>query len=295
MNKNESISSHYFQAISRIFSPIVMDNIADCGYSDYLSEVCKNSGLYRLIKPALSLGQFLDYVYSFLSNNYRTEYIYKNSIAKEILLKNHSLTDSTLINEFRVGRNKADVVVLNGTSSVYEIKTDYDSFVRLDDQLSTYAQIFEFVNVITSPLAIKKTLNRLPNNIGLLVLQKDNTLLQVKEPQSNIENIDLSIAFDSLRQWEYTTIIKNFFGYIPCVPNTKIFSECKVLFKSIPIETAHKLLIEILKKRNGSNYLGEFIKKAPKCLSSYAFSNACHEKKLRKLLPVLNYDLNSII
>jgi len=295
MKTGDTIESCYFQAIGRIFSPIVMDCIAELGYSKYLVEVCLNSGLSKQVKPTTTFGQFLDFVYSFLSFNYRNEYVYKNSIANEVLLKRHSLSNSTIINEFRVGRNKADVVILNGTSSVYEIKTDYDSFVRLDDQIKTYSQIFEFVNVITSPSTTKKIINFLPDNIGLFALQKDNSLSIIKEPKSNLENINLAVLFDSLHQCEYTEIIKSFYGYIPNVPNTVIFSECKTLFKSIPIEIAHQLTIEILKQRNKSRHLSDFIKIAPKSLSAYAFSNANDDKKLRKLLPVLNYDFGTML
>lgn len=48
-----------------------------------------------------------------------------NVIANKILLGKHSLNTSHMLSEFRVGYNKADVVIINGTSSVYEIKSEY--------------------------------------------------------------------------------------------------------------------------------------------------------------------------
>ena len=65
------------------------------------------------------------------SKDYRHEFIYKSVIAHKILLGRHSLNTAVLLNEFRVGDCKADVVVINGTSNVYEIKSERDSLCRL--------------------------------------------------------------------------------------------------------------------------------------------------------------------
>ena len=167
----------------------------------------------------------------------------------------HSLKTSQVLTEFRIGKNKADIIILNGTSTVYEIKSEYDSFLRLNRQISSYSKAFEFVNIVTSPSQTEKALNQLPENIGILSFTKRNTISTVRKPKSNIENIDLSILFESLRKEEYLQIIKTYYGNIPKVPNTKIFNECKMLYCDIPIEKAIKLTFEVLKKRNYSDFL----------------------------------------
>lgn len=145
-----NIPLNYLPALGKIFSPLVMNNLAENGSSGYLTEVCSNSRIIDQIDTTISLKQFLEDIYDILQKNYRYEYIYKNVIANKILLGKHSLNTAHMLTEFRVGKCKADVVILNGTSTVYEIKSEYDSFARLNQQIQAYLDIFDFINIITS-------------------------------------------------------------------------------------------------------------------------------------------------
>ena len=75
------------------------------------------------------LSNWFDFFYNLLFSSYRCEYVYKNAIATKLYLGgHHSLQHSLLTNELRIGQSRADVVILNGTSTVYEIKSEYDSW-----------------------------------------------------------------------------------------------------------------------------------------------------------------------
>ncbi|MUV49292.1 sce7726 family protein [Haloarcula sp. CBA1122] len=50
--------------------------------------------------------------------------------------------------EFPLGENRADVNYFNGNSFTYELKSPRDSFRRLEKQLDTYSDIFEFISVV---------------------------------------------------------------------------------------------------------------------------------------------------
>lgn len=282
------IDPKYLPALGRLFTPIVMDSLAQKSYSPYLSEVCINSGLLDKIDPATTLGQFFEWVYNLLFKNYRNEYVYKNVLANKILLGKHSLNTSQILTEFRVGRSKADVVLLNGTSTVYEIKSEYDSFARLERQIQSYFEIFDYINVITSPLQAKKLDSILPDKAGILVLTDRNTISTKRKPKSNRENINPATLFDSIRKAEYTRIIKEYYGAIPDVPNTQIYRECKKLFCKIPPVNTHDLTIKILKGRNNSKILKDFIDKAPSSVSAYAMSISGQEKKMQKLIALFD-------
>lgn len=292
---NIIINAEYLSALSRIFSPIVLDNLAQKGYSGYLSEVCRNSGLIKRLDFSITLGDFLDQIYKFLFKNYRNEYIYKNVIADKILLGKHSLNTSQMLTEFRVGRCKADAVILNGTSTVYEIKSEFDSFVRLEKQIQAYFQVFDKINVITTANNAIKLESILPSAAGILVLTDRSTISTFRESESNKKNIKPEILFDSLRKTEYTQIIKEYFGSVPEVPNTRIYKDCKKLFCEIPSEEAHDLTIKILMNRSNSKLLQEFIDKAPLSLLAYAI-NICKEKtKMQKLMARFNSSIGSIL
>lgn len=291
----QKIDPKYFPALGRIFSPVVMDSIALKGHSGYLAEVFENSGLIEQIDKSMELAQFFDWIYSFLLKNYKNEYIYKNAIANKILLGKHSLNTSHLLNEFRVGKCKADAVVLNGTSTVYEIKSEYDSFVRLENQVNAYLQVFDNINVITSELQAEKLANLLPEKIGIMILTSHNSIKTKRASESNVKNINLGLLFESLRKVEYTSVIKEYFGSIPEVPNTQIFRVCKELFCSIPIEEAHNLTIKILRKRRKTQVLMEFINNAPSSLSAYGLSKCSDKEKMQALISRFSFPIESVL
>lgn len=289
------IDSKCLPSISRIFTPVVMDKLAQKGQSGYLSEVCSNSGLLENINPTMTLGQFFDWIYNILFKNYRNEYIYKNAIANKILLGRHSLSTSHMLTEFRVGKCKADVVVINGTSTVYEIKSEFDSFTRLEKQIQAYLEIFDHINVITSTSQATKLDSILPDSAGILVLTNRNTITEIRESKSNRKNTNPDMLFDSLRKTEYVKIIKEYFCTIPDVPNTQIYKECKKLFCKMPPEVAHDLTIKILRKRSNTKVLQEFIERAPSSLSAYAMS-ICNEKaKMYALMSRFSSKIGSVL
>ncbi len=289
------IDSKYLPALGRLFTPVVMDSLEQKGYSSYLSEVCANSGLLEKLDSSTTLGQFFDWVYHLLFKNYRNEYIYKNVLANKILIGKHSLNTSHMLTEFRAGKNKADVVILNGTTTVYEIKSQYDSFARLEKQIQSYFEIFDYINVITSPSHAKTLDTILPEKAGVLVLTDRNTITTIRKPKSNKENINPAILFDSLRKSEYMRIIKEYYGTTPDVPNTQIYRKCKKLYCEIPSGYAHELTVKILTGRNNSKILKDFIDKAPLSMSAYAISISGQKKKLQKIMALFDNKIDSLL
>lgn len=81
-------------------------------------------------------------------------------------------SDKTITTEISVntsyGTRIADVVVSNGHSVAYEIKSELDSTKRLEAQTKGFSEIFEYVHVVY--WADKFTLDELnlPNNVGAI-------------------------------------------------------------------------------------------------------------------------------
>lgn len=289
------IPLNYLPAFGRIFSPLVMNNLAENGYSGYLSEVCSNSRIIDQLDKTTTVKQFLEDVYDNLQKNYRYEYIYKNVIANKILLGKHSLNTAHMLTEFRVGKCKADVVILNGTSTVYEIKSEYDSFIRLDQQIHAYLDIFDFINVITSNSQAEKLKHFLPQSVGLLVLNKNNIISTVKAAKSNIDNIKLEILFESLRKSEYTKVIKEYYGSLPVVPNATLFKVCKTLFCQIPKRVAHLQVVKVLRERTNSEALKKFLTTAPDSMTAYAMSICLEKTRMEQLIDRFELSVDSIV
>ncbi|MBT4289340.1 MAG: sce7726 family protein [Deltaproteobacteria bacterium] len=290
-----NINQNYYSALSRFFSPKVLDSIVETGASPFLTEVCKKSGLVDQLPLSTSFGSFLDLVHKFLFRNYRNEYIYKNAIANKILLGKHSLNTAQMLTEFRAGKCKADVVILNGSSTVYEIKSEYDSFKRLEKQISEYLKVFDQIYVITSDHQIKELTQLLPSQIGILSLTRGNTIKTIRESFSNLQNIKADIMFNSLRKSEYINVIQDHFGFVPDVPNTQLFKECKKLYCNIPIETANKLTVQALKNRTHNSILKRYIKIIPSSLTAYVLGKYSTQYKLERFTSLLGMRLDHFL
>ncbi len=149
--------------------------------------------------------------------------------------------------------------------------------------------------MITSPSHAKTLDTILPEKAGVLVFTDKNTITTIRKPKSNKENINPAILFDSLRKSEYMRIIKEYYGTIPDVPNTQIYRECKKLYCEIPSVYAHELTVKILKGRNNSKILKDFIDKAPSSVSAYAISISGQKKKLQKIMALFDSKIDSLL
>ena len=72
------------------------------------------------------MGDFFDSIFYFLLKHYRNEYIYINIIVNKILLRKLFFKTSNVLIELKIGNNKADIIILTETSTVYEIKSEYN-------------------------------------------------------------------------------------------------------------------------------------------------------------------------
>lgn len=231
------------------------------------------------------------FAFTYLSKNYRNEYVYKNAIAKNILLGKHSLNTSFMLQEVRVGSCKADTVVLNGTANVYEIKTELDSLDRLQHQIQTYLQVFDMVHVITFPGHSQKIQNFVPESVGLMELTKRNNISTIREAKSGKHEVSPAVLFDTLRKSEYQEIVREYYGEAPDVPNTQSYKVYKDLFIRINPARAHDLAVEQLKKRGNCVRLKNFIRDAPDYFKSLALNSSFSDQELEALKKLLSSEL----
>lgn len=207
----------------------------------------------------------LDRAYDMLARNYRNEYFYKNEITKKILLGRHSLSTSRLLTEFWVGDVKADLAIFNGTSSVYEIKTDYDDFDRLKNQLEGYARIFDRIYVVTSESLARSVLDRLPPVVGLIVLTARNRLSVRRDAASNIQNIQTRAVFNALRMAEVRDVCATL-GLKVEGPNSTWQEQAWACFKQLTPPEAHQMMVSVLRDRPIHQRQLDFIETVPHSL-----------------------------
>jgi hypothetical protein len=200
-----------------------------------------------------------------------------------------------MLTELRVGNCKADVVVLNGTSTVYEIKSEYDSFERLQNQIGSYIMMFDMVNVITSTSQLSKLKEVLPSEVGVMELTREDTIRIISEPASNRERVDPSLLFASLTKPEYLHIIKKIYGYVPDVPNTRIYAECLELFSKLLPRIAHDEMVKVLSQRPNRRILRELIQNVPSSLKAYVVGSKWDSERAQRLNELLHMRLAEIL
>ena len=289
------IGSPNTSILPRLFSTRMFNDLIRDGYSNLLTEAIRTTSISSFITESSTLAEVLNSVYAFLQKNYRNEYIYKNVLVNKVLLGTHSLNTSFMLSELPVASCKADMVILNGTSTVYEIKTEYDSLERLDRQISAYRQAFDRINVVTShkPNQISQLERLLPAEVGIISLSEKNALHIVRRAESNLPNVVPSVIFDILHKKEYLSILKKHFGEIPTVPNTQIYREAKKKFELLPLNIIHTEMVRLLKLR-GRN-LGTFIQTVPSSLKAMSLKSNFSISEQQLFIQFLNQPIHKFL
>ncbi len=85
---------------------------------------------------------YIEHVYKAMGEKYRNEYYYKNSFIDKMLIAQYGIKNTIALSEFKVGNSIADLVMFNGVSKAFEIKTELDSKTRLKGQINDYSKVF---------------------------------------------------------------------------------------------------------------------------------------------------------
>lgn len=281
---------------SYLFTPKILSSFFNINQnSNKLLNIIQELGLNDFISHNTTLRELFENSYNQLLKNYRNEYVFKNAIAKKILMGRHSIKSSSLFTELRVETSKADIVIFNGTSHVYEIKTDLDNFERLEAQIENYKKVFEYVNIVSVEAKVEAIQSLVDDDIGIIVLTDKYTLSPVRKAKSRLKNLDKEALFNMLRKDEYLKIIKKNFGNIPDVPNTKIYSASKELFITLSVEQAHKEVLKALKNRKNHKNLIENIKKFPDSLKIAIIEADLNIQQQQEFLKALNTRVKQLL
>lgn len=273
-----------YKALSILFNRNFLKKIIKDNYKEYMENLFNKNNYFSDEKKIVTI---LDNLYSDFEKNYRCEYVYKNLIARKILINRHSLDTSVLIPEMYVENSKADIVIFNGTSTVYEIKTELDSLNRLESQLKSYLKCFDKVYIITTLENIKKLENIIPDRVGLIEVTRRNTLKEYKRAESNKENINKEELFRLLRQNEIINIMKKLGNDFSDTPSAFIRTEGKKIFLTLDNITAHDMAVKEIKTRKVKNEQKELIEKAPESLKFFFLAEPLNKKQCNYLRGLL--------
>lgn len=288
---NATHSLEELRRIAQCFSAPVLSALARTGRSRPLSGVLRDG----LVVQSGTLADAFDGLFAQICRGYRAEYVYKNILATRLLLGRHSLRTATLLNEFRAGESKADVVIINGTSSVYEIKTEFDSTERLAAQIASYRRLFDRIHVVTHAGLVDTIRDQVPDDIGILALNRRLSITTLREPIPNRANVDPEAIFSSLRQTEYCAVIETEFGSVPDVPNARLYTEWRALFGRLSPEQAHDSMVRALRARGSDRKYIDFVHALPRSLKLIALTARFSHRERDQLLLRLQSPASALI
>jgi hypothetical protein len=271
-----------YKSLAKLFTSADISRVAE-------GDLSTVSALLRSFSELSSLDTLMEVyeeAYKLLCMHYPNEYIVKNTIANNVLLGTHSMKTASMLSELRIGTNKADCVIINGLSTCYEIKTQFDSLKRLPEQLNSYTCAFDKTIVIAHEKhldALYKLHEKIPI-FGIKLANSKGRLTDKIVAPLNI-NFDTNLMFNSLRKDEYTNIAKTVLGDIPEVPNTKMFKFCKEIFCSLPKQDANELFKINLKHYRQNDH--KFINSLPKSMKNIGVSYKINSKNKVNIVDLL--------
>jgi hypothetical protein len=290
------LGAEQLAAISRLFSSSVVQEMAKKGHSPLFARLANQSRLQSFLSPSACVSALFDAAFALLKREgYRHEYIYRAALTHKILLGKHSLQTASMMNEFRVGECKADVAILNGTATVYEIKSERDSLARLERQVRAYATVFAKVYVIAAEGHTHAVESTVPDFVGILRLNGRHQISTMREAAEQPERTSPSAIFDSIRTMEARMILTSLGVTIPDVPNTALHSVLREKFVKLdPIE-AHTEMVRVLKKTRNLMPLSNLVSQLPHSLQTAALSIPLRKADHDRLVSAVNCRLADAI
>lgn len=255
--------------INKIFTVPYLDRmISENSVPESFSKCVK-----RYIKTEnATIGEAISEIYHFMDCEYRNEYYYKNTILNQLLIKKHDLYNTAALTELPIGDSKADFIMINGRGVAYEIKTDLDNLIRLENQIKDYYKVFSYVYVVVGNKQLTRVKEFLKDQkVGIYELTSSGKLICRKKAFYNKENLSYEAMFQVLRKAEFESILLKHFNKQPEVNSFQYYRECQKWLKRINIITLQKDVMKCLKARTLMLVENKLEEKVPYELRFYAY------------------------
>lgn len=280
-----------------MFSTSVISEIAKKGQSPLFSRLLVESCAFDSHHAeSTTIGDAFEAAFSLIRRaGIRNEYVYRSALIHNVLLGRHSLRTASMLAEFRIGASKADMVILNGCGTVYEIKSDRDSLVRLESQIENYRKAFNKIYVIAGSAHLEDVLDKTSEDVGVMNLIRWNRISIVREAKENNNYLCAATIFDSLRINEAVDILKQLDIEPPVLPNILMRTTIRNMFEDLNPVEIQKCMIKTLKRTRNLSPLSSVLSNLPNALHSLALVMRLRNKDHERLIETLNKPLNEAL
>ncbi|MHA6688545.1 sce7726 family protein [Mesorhizobium sp. A556] len=279
-------------AMTRLFSSGVFREMASKGRSALFTRLFSMTEIGQRQADA-TVGNAFDSAFDVLKiAGRRDEYVYRAALTKKVLLGKHSLNTACMLNEFRAGACKADLAILNGTATVYEIKSERDSLARLSNQLVNYQKVFASVNVIASESHVHGVLATVPDHVGVLSLTRRYTIEIIRDAVNAPQRTCSTTIFESVRTAEARAMLKLLGLNVPDLPNTRLHAAMRDLFAGLPSQEVHAAMVKTLKRTRDLAPLSDLVDRLPPSLHAAALSIQVRRDDHKRLVEAVSTPLD---
>ncbi len=285
----KDLTPEQLAATSRLFSSSVVRELARKGRSPLFARLARQSLLPATLQNSTPVSAVFEAAFRLLRRQgLRHEYIYKAALTHRILLGKHNLRTASMLNEFRVGDCKADLAILNGTGTVYEVKSERDSLTRLTRQIAAYRSVFASVVVIAGENHVDAVLEAVPDDVGVLRLDSRFYISKVRDAVDSPERTSSAAIFDAIRTQEAKLILRGLGMSVPDVPNTEMHAALRKKFIKLDAREAHEGMVRTLKKTRNLLPLCELVERLPPSLRTAALSVPLRRLDHERLVEAVN-------
>lgn len=234
--------------------------------------------------------EFINKSYSIIASRYRCEYVYKNELIK-LLLKKYRTSDTVYFNEFKVGNSIADIVLFNGESKAFEIKTEYDTCRRLDKQIEDYKRLFDKCYIVIPDDRYEDYINYVESTTGIITMSRCNRrlILQEVRPASINKYINPEALMRCLRTDEYKNIVISLGTSLDGIAGYDIYKYCYSIISHADSDKLRSYFLREVKKRKNNTAL---LHKYPMSIRQMMLCLNLSKDKATKLLNQLNININ---
>ncbi len=285
----QKLNSHNWHLLDTVFGKPAMDKMT-LGYG---VNPLKAAGRYLLKDTqGMNNGNVVSELWRLLKAHRRNEHYYK-----EVLLTNfiaHDIERTSALAEVPVlgepgKRSWFDLAVFGDNSTVFEIKSEFDSPERLKLQLPNYRSVFTNVMVVSSlrnSRRMLKHLDMIDPLAGLLVIGIDGELELVKRPVSDESRLRKESIIRLLHKTELERILISKFGLISEASREIYFRMLREMANEIDVVELQSMAMDQIRYRGMAG--NEAFMKAPTGLKSTAYFMHLEKRRLRNFLKFLS-------
>jgi len=233
-----------------------------------------------------TVGQLFEVAFQLVHRHYPVEYVFKTYLLRRLLFGTHSPRTTSCFMEWPVGLAQADMLLVNGEATVFEIKSRFDTPTRLESQLQSYYKCFPNVVLVTEDGHEAEYLDTLPAHVGVFVLTRRGSISRRRAPSPHFGELRYLSLYALLRERE-RGILRDSLGlrWESSEPPDEFVER---LSAKLSIDEWLSFVMRLLRDRKRTRRRAKLCNDLPESLHSAAFSYSLHQMEWAALLGVLS-------